>query len=137
MSTPILLTGVTGGLGAKMLHDMLHVHHVNPANIIATSRSETNRSKFESQGLQFRVADYNRPETLTSAFKDVGDFLFMSSPERDVPKRNFEHGNVISAAKAAGVKKVWYVSLAFGGFDDTSKIGFQQAHYETENRLRE
>jgi uncharacterized protein YbjT (DUF2867 family) len=137
MSTPILLTGVTGGLGAKILHDMLHVHHVSPSNIIATSRSESKRTEFESQGLQFRVADYNRPETLTEAFKGIGDLLFMSSSERDNVKRNAEHSNVIEAAKAAGVKKVWYVSLAFGGFDDTSKIGFQQAHYETENRLRE
>ena len=135
MPTPFLFTGVTGGLGAKILDDLLHKHNLPPISIIATSRSESNRSRFESQGLTFRVADYNFPETLEPAFKDVENLLFMSSSERDSAKRNVEHGNVIEAAKRARVKKVWYVSLAFGGFGDGSKIGFQQAHYETERRL--
>lgn len=135
MPTQLLLTGVTGGLGAKILSDLLTTHHMPPSSIIATSRSERNRSRFESQGLNFRVADYNDPSTLTSAFQDVENLLFMSSSERDNVKRNAEHGNVIAAAAEARVKKVWYVSLAFGGFGDGSKIGFQQAHYETESQL--
>ncbi|KAK3640482.1 hypothetical protein LTR56_011820 [Elasticomyces elasticus] len=136
MAAPILLTGVTGGLGAKILHDMLHIHKYPAANIIATSRSEDNRNRFESQGLQFRVADYARPETLHAAFEGVRDLLFMSSSERDTPTRNGEHSNVVKAAKAAGVKMVWYVSLALGGFGNHSKVGFMQAHYETEQMLK-
>ena len=135
--TPFLLTGVTGGLGAKILDDMLHVHKVPSQNIIATSRSESNRAKFESQGVQFRVADYDRLDTLEEAFKDVDNLLFMSSSERDTPKRNREHSNLIEAVKKMKVGRVWYVSLAFGGYSDGSKIGFQQAHYETENQLKE
>ena len=135
MSRPFLFTGVTGGLGAKILNDLLYTHSVTPRSIIATSRSDSNRSRFESQGLIFRVADYKRPETLETAFKDVENLLFMSSSERDNAKRNLEHGNVIEAARKAKVKKVWYVSLAFGGFGDGSKIGVQQAHYATENEL--
>ncbi|KAK3623314.1 hypothetical protein LTR56_021693 [Elasticomyces elasticus] len=136
MTAPILLTGVTGGLGAKILDDLLHIHKYPAANIIATSRSEDNRSRFESQGLQFRVADYTRPETLHAAFEGVGDLLFMSSSERDTPTRIIEHSNVVEAVKAAGVKMVWYVSLALGGFGNHSKIGFMQAHYETEQMLK-
>lgn len=135
MSTPFLLTGTTGGLGAKILDDMLNKHHVDPSSIIATSRSESNRSKFESQGVQFRVADYDDLAGLEKAFQNVKDLLFMSSSERDNDKRNREHANVIEAAKRAKVGRVWYVSLAFGGYGDTSKIGFQQAHYETEDSL--
>ncbi|KAK3702507.1 hypothetical protein LTR37_014869 [Vermiconidia calcicola] len=135
-STPFLLTGVTGGLGAKILDDMLDKHHVPASDIIATSRSENNRSRFEQKFVQFRVADYDRSDTLVKAFKNIDNLLFMSSSERDNPKRNREHENVIEAAKQAKVKKVWYVSLAFGGFGDTSKIGFQQAHYETEDKLK-
>jgi len=44
-------------------------------------------------------------------------------------------GMADEAAKAQGVKRVWYVSLAFGGFGDGSKIGFQQSHYRTEDLL--
>lgn len=135
MSHSILLTGVTGGLGAKVLDDLLNKHHLKPSSIIATSRSPSNRARYEDLGLQFRVADYNDPTTLESAFQNVQDLLFMSSSERDTPTRNREHTNVVEAAKKAGVVKVWYVSLAFGGFGDESAIGFQQAHYETENML--
>lgn len=152
--TPFLLTGVTGGLGAKILEDMLNIHKVDPSSIIATSRSESNRSKasptssnlqltindpmqFESRGLQFRVADYNDASTLDSAFRNVKELLFMSSSERDNDIRNREHLNVIEAAKKNNVGRIWYVSLAFGGWTDSSQIGFQQAHYQTENLLVE
>lgn len=137
MPTKYLLTGVTGGLGAKILDDMLNVHHMKPQSIIATSRSASKRAYFEKLGVQFRVADYNDITTLETAFQDVENLLFMSSSTRDNATRNREHLYVVNAAKKANVSKVWYVSLAFGGFGDGSKIGFQQAHYETENLLKE
>lgn len=135
--TKYLLTGVTGGLGAKILSDMLTIHHIPPQSIIATSRSASKCSHFEAMGVQFRVADYNDPSTLLPAFQDVENLLFMSSSTRDNATRNREHSNVVAAAKEAAVGKVWYVSLAFGGFGDGSEIGFQQAHYETETLLKE
>ena len=137
MPTKYLLTGVTGGLGAKILSDMLNTHNIPPQSIIATSRSASKGSHFESMGVQFRVADYNDPSTLATAFQDVENLLFMSSSTRDNAVRNREHRNVVEAAEKAKVGKVWYVSLDFGGFGDGSKIGFQQAHYETEGLLKE
>jgi uncharacterized protein YbjT (DUF2867 family) len=136
-ASPILLTGTTGGLGTAILHHLLHTHRLDPQSIIATSRSSSARSKYESQGVQFRELDFARPETLGTALDGVGLLLFVSSSERDTPKRNEEHGNVIDAAVKAGVKEVWYVSLAFGGYGDESKVGFMQAHLWTEERLRE
>ncbi|CZT21733.1 related to nucleoside-diphosphate-sugar epimerases [Ramularia collo-cygni] len=135
--TPFLLTGVTGGLGAKILEDLLNKHAVPASSIIATSRSSSNKKRFESQGLQFRVADFKDAASLNDAFSQVENLLFVSSSERDTTTRNAEHQNVINAAKAAGVDKVWYVSLALGGLGNESKIGFQQAHYETERLLAE
>ncbi|KAM0723688.1 hypothetical protein Q7P37_000676 [Cladosporium fusiforme] len=135
--SPILLTGTTGGLGTTILHHLLHTHHLDPKTIIATSRSPAAREKYESQGVQFRELDYARPETLRTALEGVGLLLFVSSSERDTPKRNAEHGNVVDAAVKAGVREVWYVSLAFGGFGDGSEIGFMQAHLWTEARLRD
>jgi uncharacterized protein YbjT (DUF2867 family) len=133
---PILLTGTTGGLGTTILHHLLHTHNLDPTSIIATSRSPANRSNYEFQGVQFRELDFARPETLGPALEGVGLLLFVSSSERDTSKRNREHGNVIDAAVKAGVKAVWYVSLAFGGWGDESEVGFMQAHLWTEERLR-
>ncbi|EME81687.1 uncharacterized protein MYCFIDRAFT_120462, partial [Pseudocercospora fijiensis CIRAD86] len=136
--TPFLLTGITGGLGHKILTSMLHTHHIPPTSIIATSRHNDTLTTqtFESQNLLFRHADYTSPSTLTSAFQNVQNLLFVSSSERDSTKRIAEHRNVIDAAKKADVKRVWYVSLGFGGWGDGSKIKFQHAHYETEKMLR-
>lgn len=61
----------------------------------------------------------------------------MSSSQRDSPKRIAHHRNVVEAANAAGVRRIWYVSLAFGGYHNTSQINFQQAHYATELMLKE
>jgi len=136
-TTTWLLTGVTGGLGAKILDDMLAVHHFPPSTIIATARKESRRPDYESKGLGFRVLDYDDPKSLSCAMQNVENFLFMSSSERDSSKRIAHHKNVVEAANAAAVHKIWYVSLAFGGYRDTSKIGFQQAHYATEHMLKE
>ncbi|KAK0937216.1 hypothetical protein LTR48_000764 [Friedmanniomyces endolithicus] len=136
MPLPILLTGVTGGLGAAILHTLLHTHALPPSTLIATSRSESNRSHFASQDLHFRLADYARPETLLAAFEGIGDLLFMSSSERDNAKRLVEHRNVVEAAKAKGVGRVWYVSLALGGFGNGSRAAVMQAHIATEEMLK-
>lgn len=135
--TPFLLTGVTGGLGAKVLQYLLNDHAVPASSIVATSRSSSNQGRLESQGLQFRVADYKDPASLDAAFSNIENLLFVSSSEFDSTVRNIEHRNVIDAAKTAGVGKVWYVSLALGGLGNGSTVGFQQAHYETEKLLVE
>lgn len=133
--TPFLLTGATGGLGTKVLEYLVNKHDVSPTSIIATSRLNSNREKYESQGYHFRVADYKDPSSLNAALLNVENLLFVSSSERDSAIRTNEHRNVIEAARTAGVGKVWYVSLALGGLGNGSKIGFQQAHYETEKML--
>ena len=73
--------------------------------------------------MQFRELDFARAETLYAALEGVGLLLFVSSSERDTPKRNKEHGNVIEAAVKAGAKEVWYVSLAGGGYGDDAVGG--------------
>lgn len=132
-----LLTGVTGGLGSKILEDMLQKHHIPASSITATSRSETNRERFESQGLHFRVLDYDRPEIIRQALIGVQDFLFVSAAEFDNNKRRVMHQNVVDAAKAAGVKKTWYVSLAFGGYGVNKNVSVQVVHNWTEGMLIE
>lgn len=132
-----LLTGVTGGLGSKILADMLQKHHIPASSITATARNESKRAEFESQGLNFKVLDYDRPETIRQALVGVEDFLFVSASEFNNDKRKVMHRNVVDAAKAAGVKKTWYVSLAFGGFGVNENVSIQAVHNWTEEMLIE
>ncbi|RAL04680.1 putative NmrA-like family protein [Aspergillus ibericus CBS 121593] len=137
MSLKYLLTGSTGGLGAQILsYFTSHPNLISPADFAASSSNPANRSKFESQGIQFRVVNYDDPDTLEVAFQGVENLLFVSTNTFDVEKRRRQHGNVVDVAGRVGVKHIWYTSLAFGGFDSTSQASVQQAHYMTEEMLR-
>lgn len=132
MTVDYLITGVTGGLGAAVLARLLKLV---PASSIAVSSSKPSRAaEFEALGVHFRVADYRDPGTLDNAFKDVRKLFFTSSDSFDHAQRTRDHGNVVKAAKRAGVGHVYYSSLALGGYEE-SKIELQIAHANTEKML--
>ena len=110
----ILVTGATGVLGSQIA-DFLR-QWIDPKSIISTSRSESNRSQVEAKGVQFRVLDYQRPETLAPAFKGVEKALLIPSRDYDTEKRGRELIEAIKAAVEAGVKHIYLVSAAFGGY---------------------
>ncbi|MCJ1447699.1 MAG: hypothetical protein MMC23_008210 [Stictis urceolatum] len=131
-----LITGSTGGLGSTVLS---HLRRTLPptSTLIASSSSPSKEPHFTSQGYSFRVANFDSPQTLLSAFTGVDKLLFVSSDTFDNEKRSLQHQRVVSAAKAAGVGHVYYTSLAFGGLGDGSKVAVQAAHLETERMLED
>lgn len=135
MTLKYLIAGATGGLGAEVLN--YFVKNVPSAEYAAGSSRESTRTDFESRGIAFRHVSYDDPATLETAFADVENVLFVSTPTFDVERRNIQHKNVINAAKKMNVKHVWYTSLAFGGLKSDSKALVQQSHYATEQWLKE
>ncbi|KAJ5279707.1 hypothetical protein N7478_005079 [Penicillium angulare] len=133
MSLKYLITGATGGLGSQVLSYL--VDNVPASEYAAASSNESNRKRFEDRGIAFRVVNYDDPESMEIAFKDVENLLFVSTNTFDVAKREKQHQNFINAAKKMSVKHVWYTSLAFGGFKD-SRADVQQAHLITEEMMR-
>jgi NAD(P)H dehydrogenase (quinone) len=79
-----------------------------------------------------RQADYDRPETLEPALRDVDTLLLISSSE--VGKRVVQHRNVIEAAKKAVVKRIVYTSLLHA---DTSPLDLAEEHLATERMVRD
>ncbi|KAH8433828.1 putative NmrA-like family protein [Aspergillus melleus] len=135
MTLKYLITGATGGLGEQVL--AYFVKNLPAHEFAAASSRESNRAQFEDRGIAFRHANYDDPESLEVAFQDVENLLFVSTNVFDNEKRQKQHENFINAAKKVGVKHVWYTSLAFGGFESTSKAAVQQVHLITENLLKE
>ncbi|BCS01951.1 putative NmrA-like family protein [Aspergillus luchuensis] len=142
MPLTYLLTGSTGGLGSLILD--YFTSHFPPAqesthgvSYAASSSNPSNSDRFTSKGIPFRTVNYDDPSTLDIAFKDVENLFFVSTNTFDVEKRRRQHLNVVEAAKRNGVKHVWYTSLAFGGLGSDSKAAVQQAHYMTEDMLKE
>ncbi|CAG8286879.1 unnamed protein product [Penicillium nalgiovense] len=135
MTLKYLITGATGALGAGVLSYL--IANVPASEYAAASSKEENRKQFEDRGIAFRVASYDDPQTLETAFEDVENLFFVSTNTFDNAKRRKQHENFIEAAKKMNVKHVWYTSLAFGGYRSDSKAAVQQTHLMTEEMMRQ
>jgi len=121
------ITGATGQLGRIVVNKLKE--KVSADSIIALVRSS---SKAADLGVSTREADYEKPETLESALKDIDTLLLISSSE--VGKRATQHQNVIDAARKNGVKWIVYTSLLHA---DTSTISLAGEHLQTEAALKQ
>ncbi|GAB3180471.1 SDR family oxidoreductase [Telluribacter humicola] len=121
------ITGATGQLGSLVVDKLKD--KVSADSIVALVRST---QKAADLGVEAREADYNDPETLTSALSGIDTLLLISGSE--VGQRARQHQNVISAAKKAGVKWILYTSILHA---DTSKVSLAEEHRATEAALKE
>lgn len=126
----IAITGANGQLGRLVIEALLK--QVPASEIVATVRTPEKGADLAAKGVQVRVADYNRPETLASAFAGVDKLLLISSSEFGA--RAPQHQAVIDAAKRAGVKLLAYTSLLRG---DASSLALADDHVRTEAYLKE
>ncbi|OWU85072.1 NmrA family transcriptional regulator [Oceanicola sp. 22II-s10i] len=98
----IAVTGATGQLGRQV------VGKLKQAGVVPVALAR-DPSKAADLGVETRLADYDRPETLTPALAGVDTLLLISSSE--VGKRAAQHAAVIDAAVAAGVGHIVYTSI--------------------------
>lgn len=125
----IVITGATGQLGSLVIEQLLQKV---PANrIVAAVRTPAKASHLAAKGLDVRLADYSRPETLVTAFAGATKVLLISGNE--MGQRIPQHKAVIDAAKAVGVKLLAYTSLLRA---DTSSLALAEEHLATEQYLR-
>jgi len=126
----LFVTGSTGELGRLVIGELLR--RVPAGSIVAGVRSVDHdvARQIAAQGVELRMADYSRPDTLQRAFGGVDRLLLISSSmEGD---RISQHRNVIEAAKAAGVGLFAYTSLLHA---DISSLGLREDHLRTEALL--
>jgi NAD(P)H dehydrogenase (quinone) len=126
----LFVTGATGKLGRLVIDFLLET---TPANrIVAGVRdpAKEGAAAIREQGIETRLADYDRPETLARAFAGVDRLLLISSHE--LGRRTEQHRNVIAAAKNAGINLIVYTSLLRA---DTSPLFLAGDHRDTEAAL--
>src|ERR1700691_5937883 len=102
----IAITGATGQLGLLVVESLLR--KVPASSVVAAVRNLEKAETLAAKGAVVREADYNLPATLEPALSGVDKLLLISSSE--IGKRLPQHGAVITAAKAAGVKLLIYTS---------------------------
>lgn len=132
--TKIVLTGTTGNLGSRTLPHLLSL--VPPSDIIVSvfNPASSVHDEIRKKGVEIRQGDFYKPETLEKAFRGADKLFLVSVPSFEDELRTSAHRNAINAAKAAGVKHVYYTSLAIAS---TSTAAVMQAHLHTEALLKQ
>ena len=124
----IVVTGATGKLG-RLVIDALRQRVPEPELAVAV-RTPSKAADLSARGVQVRHADYDRPETLSGAFKPGEKVLLISANE--VGKRAVQHLRVIEAARAANVALLAYTSLLRA---DRSTLILAEEHRTTEEAI--
>ena len=91
-------------------------------------------AEITNSGVEVRRGNYSDPASLDTAFAGADKLLIVSYPSIAHAERVANHKNAIDAAKRAGIKHVYYTSLAFAS---DSKAAVMQAHLDTEKYLKE
>ena len=125
----IVVTGASGQLGRLVIQSLLKT--VPATGIVAAVRQPAAVADLAALGVQVRQADYAQPATLDTAFQGATKVLLISSSA--IGERVAQHGNVIDAARRAGVALLAYTSLLHA---DTSPLGLAAEHTATEALLR-
>lgn len=103
----LLVTGATGGLGGLTVRALLN--KIGADQIAALVRDATKAAHLSALGVDVRTGDYLDVDALTAAFQGIEKILLVSAVA--FTDRLAQHLNVISAAKAAGVKHIVYTSI--------------------------
>lgn len=122
----IAITAATGQLGRLATAALVARGADN--NVIALARDP---AKAADLGVETRMADYTKTDTLVSAVRGVETLVLISSS--DFNDRAGQHRNVIAAAKAAGVGRLIYTSILKG---DASPLLLAADHKVTEADIK-
>ena len=121
------VTGATGQLGRLVVEKLKQ--KVAADSVVALVR---NPEKAADLGVEARVFDYTKPESLVASLKGIDKLLLISGNE--IGQRLPQHKAVIEAAKQAGVKQITYTSILHA---DSSPLGLAGEHLGTEVAIKE
>jgi uncharacterized protein YbjT (DUF2867 family) len=140
----LALTGTTGKIGGAVLHAILEQNLIPPSELVLCTSSNPTDQRFDAlraRGATVRQSNYDDLESMSKAFAGCEKLFLVSTPRiamdyNDAPYgqgREKHHFAAIRAATEAGVKHIYYTSLAFGS---ESKAGVMRAHLRTEGALK-
>ena len=124
-----VVTGATGHFGRLAIEALL-ARGVAPGEIVAIGRRGGVLDDLAARGVVVRLADYDDPATLDTAFAGADKLLFVSGSE--VGRRMQQHRNVVDAAARAGIRHLAYTS---GPHADSSTLPVNPEHKATEELI--
>ncbi|KRF21020.1 NAD(P)-dependent oxidoreductase [Nocardioides sp. Soil797] len=124
-----IVIGATGHLGTLTIDSLLE-RGIDPNDIVAAGRNTDRLAALAERGVRTQAIDLNDQATLTALFSADDTVLLISGSE--LGQRVAQHGNVIDAAKTAGVKRLIYTSAPKA---DTSALVLAPEHKATEELI--
>jgi NAD(P)H dehydrogenase (quinone) len=104
----LLVTGASGNLGKAVVAEL---RRLGAKEVIAATRTPEKHQELAALGVEEREADFDRPETLQTAFQGVERLLLISTDSLHAPDvRIKQHRAAIQAAVGAGGEHVVYTS---------------------------
>lgn len=125
----MLVTGATGKLGTKIIDSILKT--VPASQLVVSVRNPEKAAGLRARGVEVRLGDFDRPETLDSAFAGI-DRLLIISADGDNETRIRQHTSAVAAAERARVNFIAYTSL---GNASESKMFLAPPHKATEEAI--
>src|SRR3954470_18069867 len=125
----MLVTGATGKFGTKVVETLLKT--IPSSQLAVSVRNPEKAEGLRARGVEVRQGDFDRPETLDSAFAGI-DRLLIISADGDNETRIRQHTNAVAAAERAGVKFIAYTSLA--NAQESNNL-FAPTHVATEEAI--
>jgi NAD(P)H dehydrogenase (quinone) len=105
----LLVTGASGNLGKAVVAEL---RRLGARKVIAATRTPGKHPELAILGVEEREADFDRPETLQTAFQGVERLLLISTDSLHAPDvRVKQHRAAVRAAKNAGVEHILYTSI--------------------------
>ncbi|MGV7207397.1 SDR family oxidoreductase [Oxalobacteraceae bacterium A2-2] len=126
----IAITGANGQLGQLVIQGLLGA--VPASSIVGLVRRPAEAQALHAMGVEVRLGDYDRPDTLLAALRGVDKLLLISAVQPG--ERLRQHQAVIDAAKQSGVTSIAYTSMLRA---DTSSLILAGEHLETEAYVKQ
>jgi len=114
----IIVCGASGAFGRATAEALMA--RTDPSGLILTTRTPAKLADLAAKGAQVRFADFDKPETLVSAFAGGSKMLLISTAR--VGSRVGQHRNAIEAAVKAGVRHIAYTSIVSAAEPDNPAI---------------
>ncbi|HEY4200549.1 MAG TPA: SDR family oxidoreductase [Devosiaceae bacterium] len=133
LNETLLVTGAGGQLGRKAIEELLER---GARHVVATTRDPARIADLAARGVDVREADFDRPETLGTAFKGVDRILLISTDTLHTPGWRLQQQRAaVKAAVESDVRHVVYTSLPFP--HPTAESSIPDDHFWTEVALME
>ena len=129
----LLVTGANGQLAGWVIKNLTDLTDVKNIAVCSRSPDSAFSDALRAQGIDVRLGDFDRPETLPGAMSGIDKvFIIPTYATNDV--RLSQNLNALNAAKAAGVKHVVYPSFINANPNSLAEHSLV-VHYPTEQAI--